>query len=154
VKFYAQSVDIPSQSQEIISKEYRGAKMYYQGKTDSPSEFTVSFYDNQSLDIYRFFYMWFSLMSAGDEKASVNPINYMKGCTTTLLDTTERVATESIFFADAFPLSLGEVSLDYSSSEVMKFDVTFKYRSMNVGYGLLDAAGDAMDVYSGVRSFF
>lgn len=155
VKFYAQSVDIPSQSQEAITKEFCGTKFHYQGKKDSADEVTVRFYDNQSLDIYRFFHMWFSLMNSSDEAiASVNPINYMKGCNITLLDTTERIATEDIFFSDAFPTSIGDVSLDYSSSEVMMFDVTLKFRQMSVGYGLLDAAGDVTSTISGVRSLF
>lgn len=155
VKFYAQTVDIPTKSQEPITKEFCGAKFHYQGKDNSSDEVTVRFYDNQSLDIYRFFFMWYSLMNSTDEAAaSVNPINYMKGCNITLLDTTERIVTEDIFFSDAFPMSIGDVSLDYSSSEVMTFDVTLKFRKMTVGYGLIDAAGDVSSAVSGVRSLF
>lgn len=154
VKFYAQNCSIPEKRNDPVKVSYCGSSFYYQGKSSSDKTLTVRFYDNQDLDIYKFIYLWYNLMTAGRENAMVNPINYMKSGEVRLLDTTERIITEQFVFQDMFPTNIGEVSLDYSASEIMTFDVTFQFNDMDVGYGALDAVGDAVDVFNGVRSLF
>lgn len=155
LKFYAQTTTVPTMSKEPIHVDYCGTSFYYQGKHSQPKKLNVRFYDNQNLDVYRFFYQWYSFMESSDEaKASVNPINYMKQAEVRLLDSTERIITEQFLFDDAFPISISDASLEYSASEVMTFDVTFQFRKMSMGYNLLDAVGDVSSAVAGVRSLF
>lgn len=154
VKFYAQNTAIPEQRSEPVRVRYCGSSMFYQGRSEFERTLTVRFYDNQDLDIYRFFNQWYSLTSFGIEEKAVNPINYMKRSEIRLLDTTDSIITESFFFDDCFPSGIGDVSLDYASSGVMMFDVTFQFNSMNVGYGVFDAIDDAQSAASGLRSLF
>lgn len=154
IKLYAQNTAIPEQRSEPVRVRYCGSSIFYQGKSEFDRNLTVRFFDNQSLDIYKFFYQWYSLTSSGIEEASVNPINYMKRAEIRLLDTTDSVITESFLFDDCYPISIGDANLDYSENGVMMFDVMFQFGSMNVGYGILDAAQDAQSAVSGIRSLF
>lgn len=154
IKFYAQTCSVPEQTKTPIRVDYCGATMHYQGKPETEKMLNVSFYDNQDLDIYKFIYLWYHLMNADTDYASVNPVNYMKRAEVRLLDTTESIITEQFIFLDLFPVRIGEVSLDYGNSEVMRFDVGFQFNHMNVGYGVLDAVGDAASAVNTVRSLF
>ena len=133
VRLFAQEVTIPSMEQEPVIKEYRGKRIQYQGKNSSPLELDVTFYDTQSLPVYRFLYMWFRLMNEIETNSSVDPSNYMKQCKIVLLDTTEKISTGEVKFSEVFPVSLGEVSLDYDSSEVMKVNAKLSYFDAEFG---------------------
>lgn len=145
-RLYAQEVSIPAMEQEPVVKEYRGKKFNYQGKNTSSLELNVTFYDTEDLAMYKTIYKWFRSMNEYQKNNSIEPKagffssliggeGYMKACEITLLDTTERTQTAKYTFSDVFPVSLGEVSLDYSSSEVMTFDVSFSYFDVDVEFG-------------------
>ena len=146
-RLYAQEVSIPAMEQEAVVKEYRGKKIKYQGKNSSSLEIDVTFYDTQDLAMYKTIYKWFRSMNEYKKNNSIEPYGesgfislfesegYMKSCEITLLDTTERTQTAKYVFSDVFPVSLGEVSLDYSSSEIMTFDVKFSYFDVDVEFG-------------------
>jgi len=133
IRLFAQEVTIPSQQQEVITKEYRGIKIPYQGKTDTNQELSVTFYDTQDLPVYRFFYMWYRTMNEIKTNNSVEPANYMKECSITLLDTTEKISTGEYKFTQVFPISIDEVSLDYAANEIMNVTVNLSYLDMEFG---------------------
>ena len=133
VRLFAQELSIPSQEQEVIVKEFRGKKISYQGKNTTNHELSVTFYDTQDLPVYRFFYMWFRTMNELKTNNSVTPANYMKECKITLLDTSERISTGEYNFTQVFPISIDEVSLDYSSNEIMNVTVKLAYLEMEFG---------------------
>ena len=147
VKLFAQELSIPSQEQEVIVKEFRGKKISYQGKDSSKKEISVTFYDTQDLYIYRFFYMWFRTMNELKTNNSVTPANYMKECKVTLLDTTEKISTGEYKFTQVFPISIDEVSLDYSSNEIMNVTVNLAYLDMEFG------TDNASPIDNQIRSF-
>jgi len=146
-RLYAQQVSIPAMEQEPVVKEYRGKRIAYQGKNSSPLELNVTFYDTEDLAMYKTIYKWFRSMNELRKNNSVNPESfsvgftssgYLKSCEITLLDTKERNATAKYVFDRVFPISLGEVSLDYASSEIMTFDVKFSYFDVDVEFEFVE----------------
>ena len=167
-RLYAQEVSIPAMEQEAVVKEYRGKRIKYQGKNSSSLEINVTFYDTQDLAMYKTIYKWFRSMNELKKNNSIKPYGdkgffsvsdekkleeaygfndpqstegYMKSCEITLMDTTERTPTARYVFSDVFPVSLGEVSLSYDSSEIMTFDVKFSYFDVDVEFGGGDSGG-------------
>lgn len=152
IQFYAKRTAIPAMTHETIKKRYAGKEYTFSGRENSTHEVTVQFWDNQDLEIYRFFAKWMSHMNNFHLNAKVNPINYQKRIMLRLKDTTDGLITEEFSFLNAYPIELGEVELDYSSSAEASFDVTFVFDNMQIGYGVADIAGDASDIIDGARS--
>lgn len=148
LQFYAQRTAIPTMTQEVIRRRYAGTEYTYSGRENSPKVLRCTFYDNQDLEIYRFFHKWMNTMNDPFGNRKVNPINYKKQTEIRLKDTTDGLITESFNFENCYPTEIGEAELDYSSSEVLTFDVMFTYSSMTLGYGPIDMAGDINDTIS------
>ncbi len=140
--FYAQRTGIPTVTQEVIRRRYAGMEYTYSGRDNSPKIVRCTFYDNQELQVYRFFHKWMKSMNDPFGHRKVNPINYKKQVEIRLKDTTDGLITESFTFENCYPTEIGEAELDYSSSGVLTFDVMFTYTDMQVGYGPVDVAGD------------
>lgn len=150
IQFYAQRTAIPAVTHETIIRYYAGNKYHYSGRENSTKILNVTFYDNQDLQIYRFFSKWMSQMNNYHLNKKVNPINYQKSVILRLKDTTDGIIDEEFTFEHCFPQEIGEVTLDYGSSEVMTFDVQFIFENVQIGYGVVDFAGDASEIYHGV----
>ena len=152
IQFYAKRAAIPPVTHETIRKRYAGKEYTFSGRDSSPRVVTVQFWDNQDLEIYRFFSKWMNHMNNYHLNSKVNPINYQKRVMLRLKDTTDGIITEEFSFLDCYPHEIGEVSLDYSSSSEVSFDVTFVFGDMQIGYGIGDIAGDVSSIVTGARN--
>lgn len=122
-----ESVAIPESSLETIEINFKGRKTMFPGRDSSPHTFTVNFYDSENREVYTFFKKWM-------DKANNEILG--GGVTRDLLASDMLIKT---FAADSqtvtgtnrltkvFPTNVGEVSLDYASSEHMKVAITFSY---------------------------
>lgn len=152
IQFYAQRTAIPAVTQEPITRYYAGNKYHYSGRENSTKILNVTFYDNQELQIYRFFSKWMSHMNNYHLNKKVNPINYQKSVILRLKDTTDGMINDEFTFERCFPQEIGEVTLDYGSSEVMTFDVQFIFEKVQIGYGVMDVAEDVSNIYRGASN--
>lgn len=152
LQFYAQRTAIPTLTQEVIRRRYAGVEYSYSGRDNSPKIVRCTFYDNQELQVYRFFHKWMKTMNDPFGHRKVNPINYQKQVEIRLKDTTDGLITESFTFQDCYPTEIGEAELDYSNSEVLTFDVMFSFHEMQVGYGPVDMLGHAGDIVSATNN--
>lgn len=152
IQFYAKRVAVPAVTHETIRKRYAGKEYTFSGRNNSPHAVTIQFWDNQDMEIYRFFTKWMSHMNDFDLNSKVNPINYQKRAMLRLKDTTDGMITEEFSFLNCYPDELGEIELDYTSSEAVSFDVTFAFDNMQVGYGVMDAGSDVGNIINGVKN--
>jgi hypothetical protein len=128
LEFMAKASKIPESSLESVDIGYQGRKLKYSGARKF-SEFTMTVINDESWDIRRALENWMqqlqghetidstlgSLGTYKDPIAQVNQLN-VSGA---IIRTYE--------FVNLFPISVGEISLDWASDEVQEFEVTFKY---------------------------
>ena len=134
VKFY------DTQDLAMYKAMYKWFRGMNEAKTNKSVEPMGGFFNNRDFDLSNapeprdlssnYFF------SESDEK-KINAMNgaidrstvdgYYKSCYVTLLDTHEKTPTGTYTFSFVFPISIGEVSLDYSANEIMTFNVKFSY---------------------------
>lgn len=128
---HANSFSIPELSIETMEWNHKSEKSGYHGRIASDRTLTISFYDSEDLVAYTFFRQWFDTMhnqttGGGAERSIIDADIILRQ----LAEDSETV-TGRHEFVGAFPTSIGEVSLDYESSEIMTFDMTFYFQKHN-----------------------
>jgi hypothetical protein len=127
VKFYAKATGIPSSVNETIKRFHGGVEYAYPSRDTSPKIFRITVWDNQSLEMYRFFDRWMSLMQYGGGNTKVNPNNYSRDIRLKLFDTTGNFVTQEFIMRGCFPTEISESSLTYIESDAVTFDVMFHF---------------------------
>lgn len=130
---WARSTAIPASMREVVSRNYAGVEYSYSGKDTSPRIFRMTFFDNQALDTYRYVHNWYKMSSMGDEHIATTPELSRRHIQLWLKDTTDFLVNESFTMTYCFPMEISEAQLTYEGSEVMTFDVMFKFREKVVG---------------------
>lgn len=122
------SLTIPSTENETIVINYKSQQTIHSGRDSSAHTFTVSFRDGIDAAIYKFFKNWkengINSMETG---IGTNRDVYAAEANIRLMENDSETVTVTHNFTKVFPTSIGDMSLDYSSSEVATFDVTFSY---------------------------
>lgn len=135
VPYYAKQTAIPPLNITKIAKHHCGADYFYSGKDSSPHEISVTFWDNQDLEVWRFFYTWMKQQNDSLGYRKVSPQNYMRNMSIVLKDTTDVLVNGTIHLDGVFPIELGQAELSYDASSVMEFTVTFSYKHMELDDG-------------------
>jgi len=125
--FYAQQTAVPAGLVEALKRYYAGVEYSYPSRDSSPRIFRVTFWDNDSLSIYRYFEAWRQLTSYGMEQAKVNPQLYNRDIELRLKDITNLMTRSKFIMKTCRPIEIGEVSLSYTESELFLFDVLFTF---------------------------
>lgn len=125
--YYAKATFIPTATSEVIRRYVAGRQYNYAGRDSSPNTFSVTFYDNQALEVYRFFERWRELTQFGENNAKVPPKKYMRNIELRLKDTTDSIITENFIMIDAYPVEISATQLTYSESGEITFDVIFSF---------------------------
>lgn len=128
VSLYAKLTAIPASMSENIKRWYAGVEYSYSGRDTSPRVFRVTFWDNQSLENFKFFQYWYDCMNEGKENRKVNPEHYLRNIFLKLKDSSDIQVTNTIEFFDCYPTEIGDVSLSYGESTEFTFDVMFTFR--------------------------
>lgn len=123
--FYVRSTTLPSSTlNETISnwvgQEYKVAGNY------TYSDWTVSFNIDRNANIIKDFYEWQKIALNPRTNKSNKPISYMKNQEIYLIKNGEPVCVYELI--SAWPKIINEVTLDYSSNDMLQFDVTFSYQ--------------------------
>jgi hypothetical protein len=132
VSYYAKATAFPPIQTELIKRRFCGVEYSIPSKDISPKIFRVTFYDNQNMDVYKFFRRWKELTGYGDENKVVkNTINgvysYRRDIELYMKDTTDILKNSYLYIKDAYPTEISEVSLSYAENGEISFDVMFSY---------------------------
>lgn len=123
-----ETVNIPGSSVDTIEVNFKGRKTMYAGRDSSAHTFTVSFYDDESRSVYRYFKNW--------KDGAINDQITGAGLTRDLyageihiktFSHDSNTVTATHILSTAFPIELGEIAMTYESSEHIRFDVTFSF---------------------------
>ena len=125
---YAQTASLPEESIDTIEINHKSEKTMHAGRVASGRTFTINFFDDENLTVYRHMKNWLETIKSSQTGGGVDRTLYGADVIVRQLESdSETVAAEHTYRL-AFPTTIGEVSLSYDSSEVMTFDITFAYQ--------------------------
>jgi len=128
-----ETASLPGSSVDTIEVNFKGGKSIHAGRDSSAHTTTVTFYDDEANEVYKFFKKW--------KDGSINDPLTGAALTRDLYagemfiktfahDSTTVTATHK--FTKIFPTEIGEVNLTYESSEHIRFDVTFAFETHQI----------------------
>lgn len=124
----AMNITLPEKSHDTIEINYRSRKSRYAGRDSSPGTFTVTFWDDESGQVYNFFNNWIELgLSNSITGGGLDRSQYAAKLEATMMAHDEVTQTIKHVFDKVWPSSLGDVTLSYDTSEHASFTITFTY---------------------------
>lgn len=133
VSFFAKESAIPATTLEAVSGKFLGIEYSHSGYDSSPNTFRVTFFDNQGLPIYRYIQKWLQLSHQSKSGFKALPKTYKREIILKLKDNTDTLISDSFLMKGAYPIEISETSLSFNSSEVIQFDVIFKFNQKIIG---------------------
>jgi len=127
IRFFVKSVNIPQQAKENIIIDYMDKKMLFAGKDSSAHTINLTFWDDESLTIYRYFDKWLAQMGDTEIGRSVDKDQYARTLRIRLKDTTDFVNTMTIDLTNVYPLEISDVNLSYEASEVIEIPIVLSF---------------------------
>lgn len=128
------NINIPSRTNTPSTSEWMGMKQHFPGKPDIGGTVVATFEETEDLIIRKIFWEW------EQNLYNVNPDSPNAGKSSSPL---KRLLTKDMFlffygyngvklqksirFHNSFIQQVGDVSLDYSSNDSVKYSVTFQY---------------------------
>lgn len=125
---YAQSTSLPEESVETFEINHKSEKTVHAGRVASDRSFTINFFDDENLTVYRYINNWIELIKNSATGGGVDRTLYGANIIIRQLGADSETVTAEHTFVLSFPSSRGEVELNYDSSEAMTFDATFSYQ--------------------------
>lgn len=134
ISVYASATAIPTKTIEQAKRYFAGVEYTYGIRDNSPRTFRATFWDSQTMAIYRFFENWMQLVSTYDLGFQPTPKIYKRDMELALRDVSGFQATDKFKFTDAYPVEMSEVDLSYAESGVITFDVMFSFSQRDMDY--------------------
>lgn len=128
LKAYAQSATIPEESIEEIVINHKSERDVHAGRVSSARTTTINFMDDESLTVFRYIQNWMEIIKNSQTGGGVPRSLYQANIIIRQLNSDSETVSAEHVLVGAFPTSRGEVSLDYETSDVMKFDATFSFQ--------------------------
>jgi len=132
-RLYAKSATIPPSSVEIIEEQFLGRKMYFAGKDNSTHSATITFWDNEDMEVYRFLQEWINVIVEPQFGLGVSKQRFTRTMKLLLKDTSDLFTTADFYLKDCFPSEINEVSLSYDVSNAIEITATFYYDTKYAG---------------------
>lgn len=125
----ALTVSVPETSVEQIEIPHKSRTAYYAGRDSSGHTVEVTFWDSEDHAIYRFMKNWMESISNSEVGGGVTRDLYGAEMIIRQMahDSTSSTITHRL--THVFPTNIGDISLDYSSSEHTNISVTFSFDS-------------------------
>lgn len=123
----ALNVSIPETSVDQIEVPFKSRSTYYAGRDAAGHTVDITFWDSEGHEVYRFFKNWIESISNSSTGGGVTRDLYGAELLIKQMAHDSETITMTHQLTKVFPTSVGEISLDYSSSEHSQFTVTFSY---------------------------
>ena len=123
--YLVRSTSLPETSMDEIGLAWQGFDFKVAGKY-TYSDWTVNFNCDANADIQKYFHNWMALIHDPTTNVYTSPSTYMMDQQVDLLGLDGNKITSYKLFA-CWPKSIGNATLDYTTNDVIQFDVTFTY---------------------------
>jgi len=123
-----QTAAIPEKTVETIEINFKGNKTFYSGRDGSGHTLTVSFWEDESNSVRKYFDNWLEtgILNTGAGGGLTRDL-YQAQLRIKLFAHDSETVTTSYLHTNVFPTSIGETSLNYESSEHATVDITFQF---------------------------
>ena len=125
-EYLVKSTKLPETVIGEVETDWQGSK-YKIASTEEYTDFTISFKLDRIDNIRHKFIQWANDIHNTETGRHGNPSNYLSDITLDHLNGKGQ-SIMKYTLVGAWPKSVGEVGLDYSSKEIASFDVTFAYQ--------------------------
>lgn len=133
LRFLAKSVTVPQQSVEVIKTHYMGKPIHYSGMDNSSHSITMTFWDNEQLAVYRYLTEWMQTINQSYTGRAVGKKNYGRTIKIALRDSHDLVDTYNIELFNAFVVDIGDIPLNYETSDAIEITATFMFEGREDG---------------------
>lgn len=123
--YLVRATNLPDSTFEEIVVPFPGLPIKMAG-TRTFGDWTVSFNVDSEGKLIKAFNSWHNLIFNAETQTPTSKKQYAKNQQLFILDN-YGMATECIELFDAWPKAVGQVTFDYSSSDLATMDVTFSY---------------------------
>jgi len=131
ISMNAKTTSIPTKTMDVQKRYFCGKKYHVPTKDTSGNIFSITFWDNQNLDVYNYFYDWYSEVSKGPAAIrSKAPIDFKREVSVHLLSDDGETVTCSYFLHGAFVSEIGDSPLSYSDSSEMTVDIRLSFDTL------------------------
>lgn len=131
VSYYAKATAFPPVQTELVKRRIAGVEVSYPTRDISPKIFRVTFYDNQNMDVYKFFRRWKEMTGYGQTNKVMMPNSsagsYKSDIKIKMKDTSDILSSGYLYVKKAYPIEVSELALSYSENGEISFDVMFHY---------------------------
>lgn len=124
--FLVKATKLPEHTLAELEADWQGLK-YTIASSMEKGDFNITFYMDKNGEPRREFVKWSERIHDPEHNVYGNPKDYMKDITLTMLNGQNKNII-GYHIIGAWPKSIGEVTLDYSTKEIATFDVTFAYQ--------------------------
>lgn len=124
---YAKTVSIPQTSVEQLVINHKATKSHYAGRDASGHTVQVTFWDDQSLTIYKYFQDWMNIILDQETGSGASRDLYAADMVIKLKDDADQAVTGAVTLTKSFPTDIGDVSLSYETSEAVEVSVTLSF---------------------------
>ena len=155
--FLCTAAQLPASTIAEINVPFRGRNLKVAGDR-SIATWTVNILNDENFQLRTAFEIWMNAISKLDDATGVsNPSSYMTdayvqqfGRGATQASTSNRGRESAVLrtykFIDIFPTEVAAISLDYATSDLERFDVTFQVQHFTVGESAQSNTGEAGQV--------
>ena len=127
IRFFVKTVNIPQQAKENIVLDYMDKKLLFAGKDSSAHTINMTFWDDESLTVFRYFNKWMDQMGDVEIGRSVDKNQYARTLKIRLKDTTDFVNTMTVELTNVYPLEMGDVNLTYEGSDIIEIPIVLSF---------------------------
>jgi hypothetical protein len=126
VPYLVKATQVPDSTFEEIQNPYPGHP-YKMAGNRTYGNWTVTFNVDAKMKILEYFTNWQDIIYQGSSKIAASPDVYMADQLLFLMDGTGE-AVKVYKLVQAWPVSIGQVALDYAIGDVASIDITFSYQ--------------------------
>ena len=130
--FFAKTVTIPQTAVEQIIINHKASKAHHSGRDAAAHTVTLTFWDDESQTIGKYFNNWMDLMLNQSTGAGTSRDVYAADMLIKLMDTADENVTSTIKLSKVFPTDISEVSLSYDTSEPVEYSITLSFDSRTI----------------------
>lgn len=132
ISMNAKTTSVPAKLMDVQKRYFCGKKYHVPTKDTSPNIFTVTFWDNQNMDVYNYFYEWYSEVSKGMAAIrSKPPVGFKRQVELHLLSDDGESISGSYFLYGAFVSEIGDMPLSYGDSSEVTVDVRISFDELD-----------------------
>jgi hypothetical protein len=123
------NVQLPGRTIAPIESYFMGTKAFYPGRSEYTGTFTTQIEEFEDQKVHQAIHSWQELMFSYEQGkqgvASKNDL--VKPISLIMYKANGEKLPKKVIFQNAWPQAMADVTLDYSTAESVKYDITWQY---------------------------